>query len=158
VRIACLAQLVNVIAPIMTSERTCWTQTIYWPFLHASQYGRGTAIQPIIHAPLYSSKDFDDVPMIDAAAIHDDGRGLHIFVLNRSIENDITLSCDLRAFGDIGFVEHILLHHDNIKAVNTETKPEQVVPVVRHQHEAENGKFIFTLPALSWNVLRFSER
>jgi alpha-N-arabinofuranosidase len=158
VRIACLAQLVNVIAPIMTSERTCWTQTIYWPFLHASQYGRGTAIQPIIHAPLYSSKDFDDVPMIDAAAIHDDGRGLHIFVLNRSIENDITLSCDLRAFGDIGFMEHILLHHDNIKAINTETKPEQVVPVVRHQHEAENGKFIFTLPALSWNVLRFSER
>src|ERR1035437_9357176 len=53
VKIACLAQLVNVIAPIMTSENGCWAQTIYWPFLHASLYGRGIALRPVINSPLY---------------------------------------------------------------------------------------------------------
>ena len=46
VKMACLAQLVNVIAPIMTSERGSWVQTTYWPYMHASIYGRGTALNP----------------------------------------------------------------------------------------------------------------
>jgi alpha-N-arabinofuranosidase len=157
VKIACLAQLVNVIAPIMTSERGCWAQTIYWPFMHASQYGRGTALRPIIKAPLYSSTDYDDVPFIDAAAVLGDDGSLNIFVMNRVAGNDIELSCDLRAFGNIRFKEHIVLHHDNVKAINSEDEPNEVIPVVLHDHESENGKFTFDLPALSWNVLKFSE-
>ena len=42
VKIACLAQLVNVIAPIMTRQGGgAWRQTIFYPFMHASNYGRG---------------------------------------------------------------------------------------------------------------------
>jgi alpha-L-arabinofuranosidase len=156
VKIACLAQLVNVIAPIMTSERGCWAQTIYWPFMHASQYGRGTALRPIVHAPQYSTSDYDDVPVIDSAAVLGDDGSLNIFVLNRSTENDIELSCDLRAFGKIHFKEHIVLHHDDIKATNSEEKPNEVVPVVHQDCEAGNGKFSVRLPALSWNVVKFS--
>jgi alpha-N-arabinofuranosidase len=157
VKIACLAQLVNVIAPIMTSARGCWAQTIYWPFLHASQYGRGTALQPVIQSPLYSSKDFDDVPTIDAAAISAEDGALNIFVVNRSIDQAAKLTCDLRAFEKLNFKEHILLHHDNINAINSEDKPNQVIPMVRHDYESDNGKFTFVLPALSWNVFKFSE-
>ena len=157
VKIACLAQLVNVIAPIMTSERGCWAQTIYWPFMHASQYGRGTALRPIIKTPRYSSKDYDDVPFIDAAAVLADDGSLNIFALNRSAENDIELSCDLRAFGNIRFKEHIVLHHDDSKAINSEDEPNEVIPVVHHGCEEENGRFLIPLPALSWNVLKFSE-
>lgn len=156
VKIACLAQLVNVIAPIMTSECSCWAQTIYWPFLHASQYGRGTALQPIIQAPLYSSTDFDDVPTIDAAAVWNERDCLNIFVLNRSIDQQIDLTCDLRAFKQLVFKDHILLHHDNIKAINSEHNPKEVIPVIRHDYEANDGRFTFVLPALSWNVLKFS--
>jgi alpha-N-arabinofuranosidase len=157
VKIACLAQLVNVIAPIMTSERGCWAQTIYWPFMHASRYGRGAALQPIIKAPLYSSTDYDDVPLIDAAAVHGDDGSLNIFVMNRSTDSDIRLSCDLRAFGNIFFKEHIVLHHDNVKAINSEDEPNEIIPVVQHDCVSENGKFSILLHALSWNVLRFSE-
>ncbi len=158
VKIACLAQLVNVIAPIMTSKRGCWAQTIYWPFLHASQYGRGTALRPMIRAPRYSSKDFDDVPAIDAAAVEGEDGTLNIFVLNRSIDDDIKLTCDLRAFGKLDFTGHILLHHDNIKAINSEQQPEQVIPVVRHGFDADNAEYSFVLPALSWNVLKFTKK
>ncbi len=157
VKIACLAQLVNAIAPIMTSERGCWAQTIYWPFLHASRYGRGTALRPIIHAPRYSSTDFDDVPLVDAAAVLGDDGSLNIFALNRSTGSDIQLACDLRAFGTLRFKEQILLHHEDAKAVNSEDKPNEVHPVLHRDCQAENGKFSIPLPALSWNVLRFSE-
>ena len=156
VKIACLAQLVNVIAPIMTSERGCWTQTIFWPFKHASQYGRGTALRPIINAPLYSSTDYDDIPLIDAAAVLGDDGSLNIFVMNRSAANDIELSCDLRAFGNIRFEEHIVLHHDDVKAINSEDRPNEVIPVVRRDSESDGEKFSVLLPALSWNVLKFS--
>jgi len=156
VKIACLAQLVNVIAPIMTSDQGCWAQTIYWPFMHASQYGRGTTLQPIITAPLYSSTDYADVPFIDAAAVLGDDGSLNIFVLNRSADSNIELSCDLRAFGNICFKEHIVLHHDDVKAINSEDKPNEVMPVIQQGYESENGKISIPLPALSWNVLKFS--
>ena len=125
VKIACLAQLVNAIAPIMTSERGCWAQTIYWPFMHASLFGRGTALRPMINAPRYNSTDFDDVPSIDAAAVLGDDGSLNIFAMNCSADSEIHLSCDLRAFGNMRFKEHILLHHDNVKAVNSEDQPAQ---------------------------------
>jgi alpha-N-arabinofuranosidase len=77
--------------------------------------------------------------------------------MNRVADNDIELSCDVRAFGNIRFKEHIVLHHDNVKAINSEDEPNEVIPVVLHDHESENGKFTFDLPALSWNVLKFSD-
>jgi len=157
VKIACLAQLVNAIAPIMTSQRGCWAQTIYWPFLHASQYGRGTALLPKINSPRYSSTDYDDVPLIDAAAVLGDDGSLNIFALNRSAGSDIKLTCDLRAFGNIVFKEQIVLHHDNPKANNTENEPDEVKPVVQHECVSNDGIFSILLPALSWNVLGFSK-
>ncbi len=52
VRMACLAQLVNVIAPIMTEENgPAWKQTIFYPYLHASKYGRGIALNPACVLP-----------------------------------------------------------------------------------------------------------
>ncbi len=157
VKIACLAQLVSVIAPIMTSKNGCWAQTIYWPFLHASLYGRGTALRPIIDSPLYSSKDFDDVPVLDATAVLGDDGSVTIFAVNRGMQTDVRLTCDLRAFHDLKFEEHIVLHHDNVKAVNTETMPNVVMPVVRTDCKFENSRFDLEIPALSWNVMRFSK-
>jgi alpha-L-arabinofuranosidase len=156
VKIACLAQLVNVIAPIMTSESGCWAQTIYWPFLHASTFGRGISLNPVIKSPVYSSKDFDDVPLVDASATLADDGSLTIFALNRSMDNHLELSLDLRSFGQLVMKEHIVLHHDDIKAVNTETSPDNVVPFIQPIGKPDNGKFTVTLPALSWNVIRLS--
>ena len=158
VKIACLAQLVNVIAPIMTSKKGCWAQTIFWPFMHVSNYGRGTALCPIILAPQYSSVDFDNIPLIDSAAVLADDGGLTIFVLNRSLDESAGLTVDLRAFPDIKFLEHIELHHDNVKAENTEKAPNTVVPQVHHDCRSEGDQFVMNLRPLSWNVFRFSNK
>jgi alpha-L-arabinofuranosidase len=148
--------LVNAIAPIMTSEQGCWAQTIYWPFMHASLYGRGTALRPIVNAPLYSSKDFDDVPLLDATAVQGDDGSLTVFAVNRSSDSDILLTCDLRAFDHLKFDEHIVMHHDDVKAANTESAPNTVIPVSKPGCDPENGLFTLKVPALSWNVLKFS--
>jgi alpha-L-arabinofuranosidase len=115
------------------------------------------ALRPIIKAPLSSSIDYDEIPLVDAAAVLGDDGSLNILVMDRASENTIELSCDLRAFGNIRFKEHIVLHHDNVKAVNSEAEPNEVIPVVQHDLGSENGNFSILLPALSWNVLRFSE-
>ena len=51
VKIACLAQLVNVIAPIMTSDRGAWRQTTYYPYYYTSVYGRGKVLQTLVDSP-----------------------------------------------------------------------------------------------------------
>ena len=51
VKIACIAQLVNVIAPIMTDPKgAAWRQTIYYPYYFASIFGRGTALNLVVNS------------------------------------------------------------------------------------------------------------
>ena len=155
VKVACLAQLVNVIAPIMTRNGGgVWAQTIFWPMMHASKYGRGTALRPIISSPVYDCKDYEKVPLTDAAAVLGDDGTLTIFALNRSMEDDISLTADLRAFGPLKPLEHIVLHHDDVKAVNTEADPDRVKPAKGRNGTMDGGKMTVKLPALSWNVIR----
>ena len=70
VKIACMAQLVNVIAPIMTRNGGgAWAQTIYYPLMQASLLGHGESLRPILKTPVYDSKSFDAVPVVDASAV-----------------------------------------------------------------------------------------
>ena len=156
VRIACLAQLVNVIAPIMTRNGGgCWAQTIYYPFLHASKYGRGTALKTLVESPLYDCRDYEGVPIIDAVATQaDDGR-LTVFCVNRDLTEDCLLALDLRSFGPLRMTEHIVLHHDDVHAVNTEAAPHTVYPAQLPVQPLDGGRGQIRLSPLSWNVLRF---
>ena len=156
VKIACLAQLVNVIAPIMTRNGGgCWAQTTYWPLLHASNYGRGTALRAIVDSPVYDCRDFEAVPTIDATASLGDDGSVTVFCVNRDLQEDFKLEIDLRAFGKLRLEEHILLHHDDVKAVNTEENPDNVSPAAGPGGEMDSGRAAIRVPALSWNVIRF---
>ena len=157
VKIACLAQLVNVIAPIMTRNGGgCWAQTIFYPFMHAAHYGRGTALQTLVDSPCYSCQDHDQVPFIDAVATLEEDGSVSVFCVNRDMEEDFTLDIDLSSFGDVYLKEHLVLHHDDVKAVNTEENPNNVTPLPGPGGTIENGKASIKIPALSWNVIRFA--
>ena len=158
VKVACLAQLVNVIAPIMTRDKGgAWAQTIYWPLMHASCYGRGTALRPIVKSPVYDCKDYEQVPYIDATATLDNEGNMTIFAINRSLDEDIQLDCDLRAFGEMTLAEHIELHSDDVKAINTESDPNRVSPCKGRGGKLDNSYLQITLRALSWNVIRLTK-
>lgn len=82
VKISCLAQLVNVIAPIMTNQSGLFLQTIYYPYSWALQFGRGTSLNVLVEGPTYEVSKMDAVPYIDAAAVTDNGHTA-VFILNR---------------------------------------------------------------------------
>ena len=156
VKIACLAQLVNVIAPIMTRNGGgAWAQTIYWPFMHASKYGRGTALKAIVDTPVYDCVDYEGVPVIDTTATLGDDGSVTVFCVNRDMAEEAELDVDLRAFGPLRLEEHILLQHEDVKAVNTEDAPFNVAPKAGPGGKVDGGKASLTVPKLSWNVYRF---
>lgn len=156
VKIACLAQLVNVIAPIMTRNGGgCWAQTIFYPFMHASRYGRGTVLQGLVSCPTYACEDYDRVPYLDAVATLEEDGSVSLFCVNRDMEEDFALDVDLRAFGQLRVGEHLVLHHDDVKAVNTEEYPRNVYPTTVTGDRVEGERATLHLPALSWNVIRF---
>lgn len=158
VKVACMAQLVNVIAPIMTrNDGGVWAQTIFWPLMHASQYGRGTALRPVLDSPKYDCSDYTDVPLVDATATLGDDGSVTIFAVNRDLKDDIALEADLRAFGDLRVLEHIVLHHDDVKAVNTEKAPDNVAPRAGKGGTMDRGRLEVVLPSLSWNVIRLGK-
>ena len=160
VKIACLAQLVNVIAPIMTQTGgSAWRQPTFYPFMHASTYGRGAALLPIIKSDKYDSKDFTDVPYLDAIAVfNEEQEELTIFAVNRNLEGGLELSADLRGFKDYSVVEHIVLTHDDVKAVNTADNPNNVVPAANGNAEVVDGKLSALLSKQSWNVIRLARK
>ncbi|HPZ28976.1 MAG TPA: alpha-N-arabinofuranosidase [Defluviitoga sp.] len=155
VKIACLAQLVNVIAPIMTRKGGgAWRQTIFYPFMHASNFGRGTALKPVISTDTYDTKDFKNVPYIDVIPIVNEEKGeLTIFAVNRAQEK-MKFECELKGFEDYSVIEHIVLENSDLKAVNTEDNPDNVKPHSNGNARNEGEKVMAELSPLSWNVIR----
>ena len=159
VRIGCLAQLVNVIAPIFTATGGgIVKQTTYFPFMHASRYGRGTALDMKVDSSSYEDPVFDAVPYVEAVGVLSEDRGeLAVFAVNRNLEEVVGLDVDLRDFSPARVVEHIALTHSDLKAVNTLEQPDRVAPSALDDSVEENeGKTRIALPSASWNVVRFS--
>jgi len=158
VRIGCLAQLVNVLAPISTETGgAAWRQSIYWPFLHASRYGRGTAMDVRVQSPVYDNSIFDAVPLLEAIATRDDeAETVSIFAVNRSQDGVLPIEGDLRALEGYRVVEHLVLEHADPKARNTVDAPDTVVPHAGGDARLDGGTLHASLPRLSWNVIRLA--
>lgn len=156
-KMACLAQLVNVIAPIMTeTDGAAWRQTIYYPFLHASKYGRGVVLQPIFSSTKHDTSQHEDVTDIEAVAVYNEEKGeVTVFAVNRNTEEDVLFEADIRSFARYHVAECIALEQDDMKAVNS-VAGEQVAPIQKNNYEFTDGIFKAELKKCSWNVIRFS--
>lgn len=155
VKMACLAQLVNVIAPIMTEDGgRVWKQTIFYPYMHTSTFGRGVSLKPVVDSPKYDASDYTDVPYLDSAVVYDEeNEYLTIFALNRHLSESLDLNCDVRSFEGYQIEEHIVLENDDLKAVNTADK-EKVAPHRGGQSQLDDGMLTARLAKASWNVIR----
>lgn len=159
VKIGCLAQLVNVIAPIMTENGgACWEQTIFYPFMHLSNYGRGYTLESRVVSPKHDTKEFTDVPDIESiATMSEDKENLTIFAVNRNMDENVLFDVSLLDFDNFEVIEQIEMSGYDIKAENnaiaTPVKPFKV------QKSQFNGKTLTVdLKPLSWNVIRLAKR
>ena len=170
VKAACLAQLVNVIAPIMTETGgPAWRQTIFYPFAHMSNYGRGRVLRAQIDAPTYGATYFDPrgaeelrfalpaVAYLKLAAVHDERAGsLTLFALNRSLDQELRLDVTARGFTGLVVAQALALHDRDLNAANTKHDPLRVRPLPLKDVAAEGDRLRATLPPASWNVIRLA--
>ncbi len=156
VKVACLAQLVNVIGPIMTEPGgPAWRQTIFHPFAQAARYGRGRVLRPVIESPSYQAKTFPEIPYLCASVVHDDQTGrTAIFALNRHLTDEQEIAVELRGLGDTQYlVEASQLHHADMKAANTMADPDKVSPTRNSAIRIDGGRITARLKPGSWNVI-----
>jgi alpha-L-arabinofuranosidase len=138
-----LAQIVNVIAPVMTRPDGLWLQTIYHPFRLFSEHARGVSLTPRVEAPEYRAGARGDVPVLDAAATYDaETGGLAVFLINRShdkplsvrlVVEDRTLRrdvlCSVLGGGDVK-AENGWEARENVKARETRVRQEDAAVTV----------------------------
>lgn len=157
-KMACLAQLVNVIAPIMTeNDGGAWRQTIYYPFLHASKYGRGVALQPVVSTTKHDTKNHTDVTDIESVAVYNEEKDeVTIFAVNRNIKEDVTFEADIRSFEGCVVKEYLALENDDMKITNS-ILGENVKPYAKTAYECKDGVFTTVMKKCSWNVIRLGK-
>ncbi|TMR07719.1 alpha-N-arabinofuranosidase [Nonomuraea turkmeniaca] len=149
---ASLAQLVNVIAPIMTeSGGRAWKQTTFHPFAQASRLAAGDVLRVEPVSPLYETAEFGEVPLLHAVATHSDA-GTTVFAVNRSTDGPLSLEIDARALGGARIVEATTLTDSDVYARNTADDPDRVAP--RPNADVEHDPMRVLLPPVSWNVIR----
>ncbi len=158
VKVGCLAQLVNVIAPIMTVPGgPAWRQTTYYPYLFASRYGRGTSYQLSIDSPSYSTDFAETVPYLDVSAVESDTDGaLTLFIVNRHQTDAITLDIALEGFGDRKVTMDKVIAGHALKAVNGADK-QTVAPADGSGIKVESGRLKGEIAPLSYRMIRLGQ-
>lgn len=152
---ASLAQLVNVIAPIMTQPGgKAWRQTTFFPFAVASRLARGEVLECRVDSPVTSTGGFGTVPVVDAVATveREERRGL-VMAVNRSLSQEVELLLDPRLLqGGSVTGARILTDRDRL-ASNTADEPTRVtlrdLPVQRRGDHSVSVQ----LPAVSWAAI-----
>ena len=154
VKIACLAQLVNVIAPIMTDKNgKSWKQTIFYPFMQVSNYGRGVVLTPEIESGSYSCKDFEKVPYVESIATYNEQyKELVIFAVNRSKEEQQDFIITTMGFELEKVIESTQMSGHKVKETNLDE--ERVKLSEGNSMEITKEKVSTKLNPLSWNMIR----
>jgi alpha-N-arabinofuranosidase len=157
VRIACLAQLVNVIAPIRTIDRgPAWLQTTAYPFADVARFGGGTVLDMEVDGPEHAIKDERPARAIEAVAVADAG-SVTVFAVNR-VERPLVLEVDVDGFDGLVVEEHRILGGTDLRLSNTAIHPFRVVPSAGRDSAVDGRRLVVRLPPHSWNVVRMSYR
>jgi alpha-L-arabinofuranosidase len=163
VRVACLAQLVNVIAPLVTNDKGVLRQSIYYPYAWALRYARGRLLDLRVEcetypiAPTGLQADFaraGSVPYIDAVATLDEpARQATVLVLNRDLANERELTLEWEDMVPKRVVACETLTGPDLKAFNTFDVPKRVAPQALAA-PAPGARMTFKLPPRSYTVVQ----
>ena len=156
VKTACIAQLVNIIGPIMTEPGgPAWRQTIFHPFALTTRYAQGRVLRTLVSSPTYAGKASSEMPYLHACVTEDEASGqIVIFALNRHLRDEMALEVVLRGFGeDRRIIDAQEVTHPNMKAVNTKDEPDTVAPRPIKNVSIGGRTLRAQLAPGSWNVI-----
>jgi len=170
VKLACLAQLVNVIAPIMTNSNGILRQSIYYPYSWALQHARGAALSIAPQGPGYRVDKlgmpledgglpipgFGQVAYVDISATLDaDKKSATILMLNRDIEKPQDVEIAWHDLTPTAVTTFETITGPDLKALNTFEQPNKVVPQ-KLENPKVGSRMSVRLPAHSYSVLTLS--
>lgn len=155
IKIACLAQLVNVIAPIMTNRDGMFLQTIYYPYSWGLQYGRGTVLNVLTESPQYEVAGMGQVPYLDVVGTRAEDGKVSLFVLNRDLAkaHSVEVNWQDKVPGQV--LASWVMTGDDLKAVNSFDAPKKVVPQALAKPVTSGGKTKFEVSARSYSVVQW---
>ncbi|MBO9366923.1 MAG: alpha-N-arabinofuranosidase [Roseiflexus sp.] len=152
-KIACLAQLVNVIAPILTRPDGILRQSIFYPFALFSRYASGDSLDLLVQAPTYATRMFGEQPLIDAAASYDAGHGKGaIFIVHRGRTEPLTLDLEWQGRAPHRVAGISQVSGDDPKAANTFDAPNVIGSRTLPGAPVVDGRFRLQVPPLSLTV------
>jgi alpha-N-arabinofuranosidase len=167
VKVACLAQLVNVIAPIATNEDGILRHTIFYPYAWALKYGKGLSLSLAPEGPTYdvaklgrpieeiglAAPGFGDVPYLDVVVTHDPEKNTAaVFVMNRDLVKEQELEINWHDLTPTKVLAFETITGPDLKAGNTFADPKKVVPQTLESPKV-GLKMNVKLPSRSYSVL-----
>ncbi len=157
VTIGCLAQLVNVIAPIMTKKGgEAIRQTIFYPFKLLSNAARGETVRTFSDSARFSNM-YGYARFINEAVNHDREKRTVCVSLCNYGQSESEVELELRSFGTLKATEYVEMKDTDLDAANTFTTPDRIVPRRRDLPRVKDGsRVILRLPAMSWSFVKFT--
>src|SRR4030042_3071772 len=130
--------------------------------MHASLYGRGTVLKPVINSTTYPVKyeralswwnkemgmnkiGEREIPVLESIAVVNNN-DLTIFAVNKDQNHSLDFTCEMRGFEEYKVLEHIIMEHKDLKAKNTASNPDNVKPHSNGDAKIKSSKIIATLP------------
>ncbi|WP_194891523.1 arabinosylfuranosidase ArfA [Catenulispora pinisilvae] len=150
---ASLAQLVNVIAPIMTEPGgPAWRQTTFYPFSITSRLAAGEVIRPLIDAPTYTTARHGQASVVDTIATVDEDQAA-VFLVNRDLAQAAQVTVDVRSLGSARVIEAVTLADADVYAKNTLAEQQRVIPRANPSATISEGVLSIDLPPVSWTAI-----
>lgn len=152
VKIANLAQIVNLIAPIITRDDDILIQSTFYPFEMFSKRREGIALRVSQQGPTYDAGNNGSVPVIDASAIQNEDK-LHLFLTNRSMDEEIEVKVAIADRTVVEALDAEMLTGPNATAANSFEDLEVIKPTAMEDIRCDRGQATFVLPPLSFSAL-----
>jgi alpha-N-arabinofuranosidase len=157
-KIACVAQIVNIISWLHTTRDGLLKHASFYPFKWVSNHARGNALDVLVKAPMVETKQFGEMPALDVSASHDPATGAQaVFIVNRSQTETITTDLIWQGGAPNQVSEVYQLSGDDPKAGNTWEAPNAVMPKKLGRLKLADGKLRLRLPPLSFTAISFSQ-
>ncbi|HYO08315.1 MAG TPA: alpha-L-arabinofuranosidase C-terminal domain-containing protein [Tepidisphaeraceae bacterium] len=154
-RMACLAQVVNTIAPLKTRGDELLRESTFYPFVMYSQHARGRSLRPSVRAATIASQRFGDVPQIDVSATVDAERNrAAVFIVHRAQAERLPIEITFTGpAAPIRVLQARQMWGLDPKAANTFDRPEVILPRDLAPMPVREGKLHLKLPPLSLTML-----
>jgi len=153
-KIACLAQIVNVISPITTTRDGLLKHTTYYPIMLFSRMASGLALDVAVKAPLIETREFGDMPLLDVASSYNEQTGTNaIFIVHRGQTDSVTVDLRWQALGPTRVTSAYQVAGTDPKAVNSFEDPDRIVARPIRVQDVSDSTLTLQLPPLSFTAI-----